>query len=108
MKEKKTILIIRTSALGDVAMCIPAVYSLAEDYPDLEIKVLTQPFFARLFVNAPANISFILTDWKGKHRGVRGIFRLLKELRRYHIDCVADLHNVLRSWIIDAYFLLLF
>lgn len=106
MKKKKTILIIRTSALGDVAMCIPVVYSLAEYYPDLEIKVLTQPFFARLFVNAPANISFILTDWKGKHKGARGIFRLLKELGRHRIDCVADLHNVLRSWIIDAYFLL--
>ncbi|WP_455971843.1 glycosyltransferase family 9 protein [Bacteroides congonensis] len=106
MKKKKTILIIRTSALGDVAMCIPVIYSLAERYPDLDIKVLTQPFFARLFVNAPANISFILADWKGKHKGARGICRLLKELLMHRIDCVADLHNVLRSWLIDACFLL--
>ncbi len=106
MKKKKNILIIRTSALGDVAMCIPVIYSLAGSYPDMEIKVLTHPFFARLFVNAPANISFILVDWKGKHRGIRGIFRIFKELQICYIDCVADLHNVPRSWVIDAYFLL--
>lgn len=106
MKKKKTILVIRTSALGDVAMCIPVIYSLAKRYPDLDIKVLTQPFFARLFVNAPDNISFILADWRGKHKGARGIYRLLKELLRYRIDCVADLHNVLRSWLVDACLLL--
>lgn len=106
MKKKKNILIIRTSALGDVAMCIPVIYSLAKSYPEIGIKVLTQPLFARLFVNAPTNISFILVDWKGKNRGIRGILRIQQELKTHRIDCVADLHNVLRSWIIDAYFLL--
>lgn len=104
--KKRNILIIRTSAMGDVAMCIPVIYSFATRYPEIEIKVLTQPFFSRLFVNAPTNISFILADWKGKHKGIRGIYRIFKELQMCPIDCIADLHNVLRSWIIDAYFLL--
>ena len=42
-------LIIRFSALGDVAMTVPAIYSLATRYPDLNIDVVTRPFFARLF-----------------------------------------------------------
>ena len=104
MKKRNNILIIRTSALGDVAMCIPVVYSLAKRYPDIEIKVLTKPLFSLLFVNAPANISFILTNWKGKQGRVRGLYRILRELHMCRIDCVADLHNVLRSWIIDVYF----
>ena len=36
------ILIIRFSALGDVAMTIPVVHSLAVQYPQLEITVLSR------------------------------------------------------------------
>lgn len=107
MKEKKrTILIIRTSALGDVAMSIPVIYALARQYPDMQVKVLTQKFFCRLFVNHPSNISFVIADWKGKHRGIAGLLRLVLELKKYHINYVADFHNVLRSLFIDFYFIL--
>ena len=36
------ILVIRFSALGDVAMTIPVVYSLAAQYPQHEITVLSR------------------------------------------------------------------
>lgn len=107
MKTKTlNLLVIRTSALGDVAMCIPVIYPLAQQYPDIQIKVLTQPAFIRLFINHPVNISFIVADWKRKHRGIRGIIRLIQELNRNKIHYVADFHNVFRSWLIDFYFLL--
>lgn len=51
--EEKRILIIRLSALGDVAMTVPAIYSLALRYPALKIDVVTRPFFARLFHKSP-------------------------------------------------------
>ncbi len=97
-------LIIRLSALGDVGMTIPAIYSLAKQYPTMHIDVLTRPFFARLMINPPANINIITADFKGEHRGVRGVVRLLKQLSQLNPKCVADLHNVLRSWIINAFF----
>ena len=97
-------LIIRFSALGDVAMTVPAIYSLATRYPDLNIDVVTRPFFARLFVNAPANVNVIGVDFKKDYKGVGGMLRLLRRLVQLKPDCVADLHNVLRSWIIDRYF----
>lgn len=102
----RRILIIRLSALGDVAMTLPAVYSLARQYPHLQIDVLTRPAFARLFADAPENIRFCTPDLQGRHKGVAGMCRLLKELAALHPDCVADLHNVMRSWIIDAFFVL--
>ena len=37
--KKEHILIIRFSALGDVAMVVPVVSSLARQYPDLRITV---------------------------------------------------------------------
>lgn len=100
----KRMLIIRFSALGDVAMTVPAIYSLATRYPDLNIDVVTRPFFARLFVNAPANVNVIGVDFKKDYKGVGGMLRLLRRLGQLKPDCVADLHNVLRSWIIDRYF----
>lgn len=102
-KKEPTLLIIRMSALGDVAMTIPVIYSLAMQYPQYRIKVLTRPLFTRLFVNAPDNISFITID-KDTHRGIWGMLKLIRLLRKEEIDKVADFHNVLRSWCIDSYF----
>ncbi len=102
--QKNTILVIRASALGDVAMCIPALYSLANKYPQTRIVVLTQAFFTRLFINHPSNITLVKADWKGKHKGVKGMITLLKELSGYNITHVVDFHNVLRSWVIDIFF----
>lgn len=101
---KKRILVVRFSALGDVAMTLPVVYSLARQYPDLQIDFITSPFFARLFMNAPGNITVHGIDIKKEYRGVGGILRLLKRLSAFKPDYVADLHNVLRSWIIDNWF----
>lgn len=98
------ILVIRFSALGDVAMTIPAIYSLAEQYPKVRVTVVTRPFFSRLFINAPANVTVIGVDLKNDYSGITGTFRLLHKLKSFRPDCVADLHNVLRSWIIDIWF----
>ena len=97
------LLVIRLSALGDVAMAATVVYSLAGQYPSLHIDVVTTPFFARLFVNRPQNVHLFIADTKGEHRGVRGLWRLLKSLAALRPDYVADFHNVLRSWIADLW-----
>lgn len=97
-------LVIRFSALGDVAMTIPAIYSLAEKYPQLHIDVVTRPFFARLFINPPSNVTVHGIDLNNRYKGVRGTLRFLKYLRNLKPDYVADLHNVLRTWVIDRYF----
>lgn len=99
------ILAVRLSALGDVAMCIPAVYSFARQYPQCRVSVLTRPQFAGLFVNRPGNISIVGADVKGRYKGFYGLIRLLLDLRKQRFDAVADLHNVLRSWLIDSFFI---
>lgn len=100
---KRKLLIVRNSPLGDVAMTIPVVYSLAAAYPDMEICFLTKPFFAKLLINRPANLHVITTDFKGRHKGLGGFIRLLKELGKEKFTDVADFHDILRSWVIDAY-----
>ena len=42
--RKEHILVIRFSAMGDVAMVVPVVYSLAKQYPHVRITVLSRAF----------------------------------------------------------------
>lgn len=100
----KTILIIRLSAMGDVAMTSPVVSELRKKYPELNIVILTRPFFNPFFRDIP-DISFVDIDLKARHKGFYGIFRLFREIKNnYKIDYVADLHDVLRSKILRNLF----
>lgn len=91
------ILIIRFSALGDVAMTIPVIYSLATEFPMHNITVLSRESFKPLFKELPKNIRFVSADLKVKHKGIRGLNALYKEQKAEKYDYVADFHSVLRS-----------
>lgn len=91
------ILIIRFSALGDVAMTVPVVYSLAQQYPELRITMLSRPFARPLFENLAPNVNFMEADIKGEYHGVKGLNTLYRRLVAKQFTHIADLHSVLRS-----------
>lgn len=95
--KRKHILVIRFSSLGDVAMVVPVVYSLATQYPDVRITVLSRPFARPLFEDLAPNVSFMEADLKGEYHGVRGLNSLYRRLVAKQFTHVADLHSVLRS-----------
>lgn len=99
----KHILVIRLSAMGDVAISVPIIKALSEQYPDTKITILTRPLFAPMFSKIP-NCEVFCADLKGKHKGLKGIYRLYKELKKRNIDAVADLHSVLRTHILRILF----
>ena len=80
----------KRQALGDVAMTIPVVHSLAVQYPQLEITVLSRAVWQPLFQGLPANVSFIGADLTGKHKGLWGLNTLYSELKAKCFDYVAD------------------
>ena len=102
IKPIKHILVIRLSAMGDVAMVVPVLRALTQQHPYLKITVLTKAFFRPFFKNIP-NVSVYAAEVKKEHKGVIGLYRLSKELKTLHIDAVADLHNVLRSKILKFF-----
>ena len=97
------ILVIRLSAMGDVAMVVPILAEIARRYPKVKITMLTRGFFKPMFSHI-SNVQVFEADVKGKHKGVFGLWKLYKELKALNIDQVADLHNVLRSNILKLYF----
>lgn len=98
------ILIIRFSAIGDVAMTIPVIYSLAVQYPQHEITVLSRAALQPLFQSLPNNVRFVSADLKGCHRGIGGLNRLYAELNAMHFDYIADFHGVMRAWFLRSRF----
>jgi ADP-heptose:LPS heptosyltransferase len=95
--KKEHILIIRFSAIGDVAMAVPVVYSLATQYPDIRITVLSRRFARPFFDDLAPNVDFMEADLKGEYRGVKGLNALYRRLTAKQFTKIADLHNVLRS-----------
>lgn len=103
MNGQKHLLVIRLSAMGDVAMTIPVISALVQQNPEVRVTVITREFFKPMFTQVP-NVNVFAVDVKGKHKGIYGLWRLYKELKVLNLDGVADLHNVLRSNILKIYF----
>lgn len=91
-----TVLVIRLSAIGDVAMSVPAVASLAAQYPQHRIVVVSKKNFAPLFQTLPGNVEFAGYD-KQIYKGFSGLNRFYREVKKKGITHVADLNGVLVS-----------
>ena len=99
-----SILIIRLSSLGDVAMTIPVISSFIKKYPDVHITMLSKPQFAGMF-SGIANLDFVGIDTKNEYGGFFGLLRFFRHFRKKRkFDVVFDLHDVLRSKILRLLF----
>ena len=99
----RRVLAARFSAIGDVAMTIPALYGACMANPGIEFELLTRPAMTRIFVNPPANLRLTGVDLRKEYAGPGGIARLCSRIvadRRP--DVFVDLHNVLRTHLMSA------
>ncbi|MBR5685046.1 MAG: glycosyltransferase family 9 protein [Muribaculaceae bacterium] len=104
-EQRRHVLVMRFSALGDVAMTIPVLYPVCRANPDTQFIMLTKKWPASMFHDRPANLEVLGIDVKKEYKGFLGLVRLALKLRREHdIDAVADLHNVLRTRVMDFVF----
>ena len=60
--KKEHILVIRFSSLGDIAMIVPVVWSLANQYPDVRITVLSRAYARTLFDDLAPNVNFMMAS----------------------------------------------
>jgi ADP-heptose:LPS heptosyltransferase len=91
------LLVIRTSAMGDVALTTPVLRGMREQYPEVELVLITRPAF-KPFFSSIKGLELFLPDLKKRHKGFIGVVRVFKDINRQsEIDHVIDLHDVLRS-----------
>jgi len=96
----RTVLVLRYSSLGDVALTNPALDLIAKSFPDASIYFATKPAFAPAIQNHPALTAVIPLE----RRGLLGLWAHLRRLKEIKPDLILDLHDSLRSHLV-AFFL---
>jgi ADP-heptose:LPS heptosyltransferase len=103
LKIPKNILVIRLSAMGDVAMAVPILKKLSDE-GNVRITMLTRKAFVPLFATME-NVSVFSPDLDRRHKGFIGIYRLFRDLKKLtKWDVVVDLHDVLRTKLLRTLF----
>ena len=107
MKKKQPnpsrILIIKPSALGDIALTLPVLASLRASFPDAHITWFIRPEFAPLLENIAALDDVIIFNrkhlgkWWCNPRQFAALMRLFAELRKGRFDLVVDLQGLFRT-----------
>lgn len=82
-------------------MTVPVVAAFSEAHPKVKISVLTRQQYAPLFAHI-STVEVIGVDLKNEFKGFFGLLRLAKKINTLKVDTVADLHNVLRTKVLNA------
>ncbi len=82
--------------MGDVAMAVPVIKSFINQHPDIHITFVSKSFLEPLFEDIE-NVHFFSANVNNEYKGVLGLIRLFKDLKKLNPTHFADLHNVLRS-----------
>jgi len=98
------ILVIRTSAMGDVALTIPVIAAMREQHPDFGITLLTRKEFSNFFQTS-GNLNLFIADFSRRHRGIPGLIRMCRDIiKTGEYDHVIDLHDVIRTRVLRFFF----
>jgi ADP-heptose:LPS heptosyltransferase len=93
------VLVIRLSAMGDVALCVPVIARAIELNPDVAFTILTKTRFRELY-DALSKCDILSVDFDDQYKGISGLLRLASHIRKLKFDQVIDLHDVTRSRIL--------
>lgn len=95
------LLVVRFSAMGDVALLLPVLVSVLRRHPQLHIDLLTRPKWASLFEGIE-RLQPLPADVDNEYKGMSGLWHLSRRLPLREYDCLIDAHQNLRSNIIKA------
>jgi len=95
----KKILMVRLDRIGDLLLTLPAVSAVRAAEPQARITFLARPQTRAIAERSPEVDETMVYDYgrKGRHRLVRGYWRLVLQLRRMRFDEAVVFHPTLRS-----------
>ncbi|MFP4472433.1 MAG: lipopolysaccharide heptosyltransferase II [Candidatus Omnitrophota bacterium] len=102
LRAKQTILVIKIGALGDVILVTPSLKALRRKFPSARICCLVGEASQAVLQKCPYVDELIVADFKSRHKGVWGMLKLARQLRKEHFDKVIDFQNSRRSHILGA------
>ncbi|MCE5334261.1 MAG: lipopolysaccharide heptosyltransferase II [Desulfobacteraceae bacterium] len=96
----RKILVRSTNWIGDAVMTTPAMGAVRSAFPSAEIVLLANPLVSELMSPHPYCDRVIVYDKKGRHGGVRGLWRLCAGLARERFDLAVLFQNAIEAAII--------
>jgi len=93
----KKILVVRTDRIGDVILTTPALRALRRSFPEAEISILTARATEDLVKGNPDIDVFLVDDRAGRHKGLTGFWRLVREVKACGFDAVINFHTKRRT-----------
>ncbi len=102
MQDPPHLLIMRLSAMGDVAMLQPVLKAFQTKFPEVQMSLLTQPHFFPIFEDI--QFKYRIPFDKNKFRGMVGLWKCYKKLLPLQFDMIIDMHQVLRTQILNSFF----
>jgi len=103
MPQSGKVIILRFSAMGDVAMVASVLLEFSAQNPEVEMIMVGREAF-KPFFDGISNLTFHAILPKTKHKGVFGLYKLFRELLSYQPVAIADLHDNLRSRLLSTFF----
>ena len=100
-------MIFRFSSMGDVAMLVPVLRCLYAQNQNIQVTLVTQKRFSPIFKEF-IELQIISPDFIGKHKGLKGLYRLYRDLKQIKPHRIADIHQNLHSRILGLFFRLSF
>lgn len=97
------ILVIKMSAIGDVILSVPSLRAIRQRFPDAVIKVLVGLQAREVLDGCPYVNDLVVCDFKGRHKGIKGMWSLARELQKEMFDVVIDLQNNRKSHMLGAF-----
>jgi heptosyltransferase-2 len=93
----KKIMVRATNWIGDAVMSVPAIEALHARFPNCEIVLVSKPWVSEIYWNHPAVSRQIVYDAEGEHRGARGLWKLVQQLRSERFDAAILLQNAFQA-----------
>ena len=87
------LLIIKLSSLGDIILSTPGIRAIKEKFPHHKISFLVGEESKDVLLKSPYIDELLVVDLKGKDKGIRGLLRIARILRKKNFDLVIDLQN---------------
>lgn len=97
------LLVIKLVAVGDLVVCLPVLKTLRISFPKAHIAIMVTPRVSEIVEGCPYVDEIICYDIFGQDRGPRGLFRIIRQLRKRKFDLVLELDHYYRITTLISY-----
>ena len=97
----RKVLIRSANWVGDAVMSLPAIASVRRTLPRAEISILAKPWVAEIFEKNPVVDRVVIYQSPGIHQGLRGKWRLARQLRKEGFELAILMQNAFEAALIS-------